>query len=300
MNLDTLMYYRQIIENKSISKVANQSHISQSALSQMMQKFEDSIGYELLERSNRGVVPTELGKIVYKYSENIMNTYSKMIEEIDNYAKKSSNVRISATKSLVTYSMPCVLFRIKKVHPDHQYDLVTSELDRIIADVQNDISDFGVITSLPTKWVDGLEIVKIAEEQIVLVASENYSIPSEIEIEELFEYDLIMQSNSEHLYDELYRRIQEHGMDKELLKVLFKIDSIGAVKNALFNSYGIAMLPYPTVKRELYSKAYKEIQINDLDLHYNIYLVHKPLEQLSGTSRESIETFKKLGNKAFC
>lgn len=300
MNLDTLMYYRQIIENKSISKVANQSHISQSALSQMMQKFEDSIGYELLERSNRGVVPTELGKIVYKYSENIMNTYSKMLEEIDNYAKKSSNVRISATKSLVTYSMPCVLFRIKKVHPDHQYDLVTSELERIIADVQNDISDFGVITSLPTKWVDGLEIVKIAEEQIVLVASENYSIPAEIEIEELFEYDLIMQSNSEHLYDELYRRIQENGMDKELLKVLFKIDSIGAVKNALFNSYGIAMLPYPTVKRELYSKAYKKIQINNLDLHYNIYLVHKPLEQLSGTSRESIETFKKLGNKAFC
>jgi DNA-binding transcriptional LysR family regulator len=266
----------------------------------MMQKFEDSLGYELMERSNRGVVPTELGKIVYKYSENIMNTYSKMLEEIDNYAKKSSSVRISATKSLVTYSMPCVLFRIKKVHPDHQYDLVTSELDRIIADVQNDISDFGVITSLPTKWIEGLEIVKIAEEQIVMVASETYSIPQEIQMEELFEYDLIMQSNSEHLYDELYRKITEKGMDKELLKVLFKIDSIGAVKNALFNSYGIAMLPYPTVKRELYSKAYKKIQINELDLHYNIYLVHKPLEHLSATSRESIQTFQKLGNKAFC
>jgi DNA-binding transcriptional LysR family regulator len=300
MNLDTLKYYRQIIEKKSISKVANQSHISQSALSQMMQKFEDSIGHQLMERSNRGVAPTELGKIVYKYSENIMNTYSKMLEEIDNFTQKSSSVRISATKSLVTYSMPCVLFRIKKVHPDHQYDLVTSEMDRIIADVQNDISDFGVITSLPTKWIEGLEIVKIAEEKIVLVASETYSVPSKIELEDLFEYDLIMQSNSEHLYDELYRRIHEKGLDRELLKVLFKIDSIGAVKNALFNSYGVAMLPYPTVKRELYSKAYKEIQINDLDLHYNIYLIHKPLEHLSTTSRESIETFKKLGNKAFC
>jgi len=60
MNISTLQFYKEIVESMSISKVAQNGHISQSALSQNIQKLESELGYQLLNRSNKGVYPTEM------------------------------------------------------------------------------------------------------------------------------------------------------------------------------------------------------------------------------------------------
>ena len=46
MHIESLEFFQRIAEIRSISKVANSSHISQSALSQQMQKLEDALGFE--------------------------------------------------------------------------------------------------------------------------------------------------------------------------------------------------------------------------------------------------------------
>ena len=69
MNLTALEYFREIVESRSISKVATNRHISQSALSQNIHKLEDELGFMLLERSNKGVEPTEAGRIYLNIPE---------------------------------------------------------------------------------------------------------------------------------------------------------------------------------------------------------------------------------------
>ena len=83
MHIEYFDYFYKVAKLKSISKVAKNIHISQSALSQQIQKLEDSLGYKLLERSNKGVELTEMGEIVLKYSENIIKVYENMMEELD-------------------------------------------------------------------------------------------------------------------------------------------------------------------------------------------------------------------------
>jgi DNA-binding transcriptional LysR family regulator len=68
MNINALKYFRRVVDSKSISKVSQNSFISQSALSQMIQRLESEIGYQLLKRSNKGVSLTDMGAVVYKYS----------------------------------------------------------------------------------------------------------------------------------------------------------------------------------------------------------------------------------------
>lgn len=48
MHIESLEYFKQIAKVKSISKVASNSHISQPALSQQVQKLEDSLGKNFL------------------------------------------------------------------------------------------------------------------------------------------------------------------------------------------------------------------------------------------------------------
>ena len=59
MQLEHIMLFSKIAEEKSISRVAQASHISQPALSQQMQRLEEEVGQKLFERSNRGIELTE-------------------------------------------------------------------------------------------------------------------------------------------------------------------------------------------------------------------------------------------------
>lgn len=299
MHLESLRYFRDIVEAKSISKVAGQSHISQSALSQLLQKMEDGFGYKLLKRSNKGVEPTEMGNVVYKYSENILKNYEKMLKDLKDLEKRNDMVRINGSWSLVTYSLPCILYKVKQKFNNHTYELISSSTEDTIRDVKNDICDFGIIYGRPND-VSDIFIDRLGREEIVLVASSEYNIPDKISLEEILDYDLIMLTNGSNLYSNLYEALKGIGKNEDDLRVIFNIDSIGAIKSSVHNCFGISLLPYMSVKKELYDKTYKKIEIEGLDLDNDIYIISKKIDQLNESVRESIEFFLNMGQKGFC
>jgi len=63
-----LRYFAQIVESGSLSKASRQLFIAQPALSQQLAKLEREVGKPLLNRSSRGVVPTENGLALYHHA----------------------------------------------------------------------------------------------------------------------------------------------------------------------------------------------------------------------------------------
>ena len=100
-----MRYFLMVSEERSISKGASRAHISQSALSQTIQKLEDDLGCQLMLRSNRGVSLTAAGEIVRKYAETLTRGYDRMLEELSLSSEKHHFVSISGTYSLAAYSL---------------------------------------------------------------------------------------------------------------------------------------------------------------------------------------------------
>lgn len=298
MHIEMFQHFQQVVDAKSISKVANETHISQSALSQMIQKMEETLGYKLLERSNRGVEPTEMGRILLKYSSTILKSYEKMQREMLDLEKKTHTIRINADKSLVNYSLPCALYKIKRRYPNNKYELFSSTTSEIIKDVRNDLCDMGVTNERPI--ADDLEIRKIGREKVVLVASKAFDIPEYIEIEDLLRYDLISLTDSRYISTPLKSELRKKGFNVSDLKVLFDIDSIGAVKSSIHNDYGISFLPYSAVKKELYTEEFKMVQLKNVELYHDIYIINKPFVYLSNSGCETIDCLIEMGEDSFC
>lgn len=298
MNIDSLELFQKVVEAKSISKVANRAHISQSALSQMINRIEDSLGHKLLSRSNKGVIPTEMGEVVLKYSQNIILNYEKMIQEMERLEKKMDTVRINATWSLVNYSLPCILYRVKKLYPTHKYELLSSSNQDTIRDIQNDICDLGFISGQAKDM--GLYVHKVGMEKVVLVSAYNHDIPDRIPFSDLTKYEFVTLKNIDNINSCLAKELQMAGMEFDDLNIIFDVDSISAVKASIENNYGVAFLPYTAVKRELYERRYKLIEVEGLNMDYDIHLVSKPLNKVSPSVRESIETLMDIGREGFC
>jgi len=296
LHIEYFKYFYKVAMAKSISKVANSAHISQPALSQQLQKLEESLGYELLKRSNKGVELTDKGLIVLKYADSIIRTYEAMMMELD--SKGGKTIKIEACWPIATYALPCVLYKIKNKYPHHNYELISNSYDVIEENVKNNIADLGVIYGEPHD--SSLSFYEVGTDKLALVASYDYEIEEEITFENLLNHPFVLLNDKLNIKEAITKRIKELGYKSRELSILYMSDSTESVKSSIFKGYGIAFLPYISIKKELYNNQLKLISISDFSIEYKMYLINKKDSNLNKSVKEFIEYFKKIGKESLC
>ena len=297
MNIEYLYYFYKVAITGSISKVAQSVHISQSALSQQISKLEEILGCKLLERSNKGVELTDKGLIVLKYVDNIIRTYEAMLQHIKSADENERNIKIEACWSIATYSLPCVMYEIKKKFANYNFELNPNESDEIEQNLMNNICDIGVIYNKPKS--SNLLYYKIGTDKIVLVSSQDYKIEDKIDFMELVNHPFILLNDKVHVIDAIKNKLNSIGLKIEDLKVLYNSDSAESVKSSVLNGFGIGFLPYTSIKKELYNKQLKQIDIIDYSIEYDMYLIYDKNIQ-DETLYNFVEYFKRTAKKNLC
>lgn len=268
-------FFLKVSEMGSISKAADKLYISQPALSQQLKNLEKELDASLFIRSNKGIELTGEGKIVYKYfsmSEKLLQEMKKEIRDKKNNVKK---IRISAVPTMCNYSLPCMIYHLKQHYPNTSVELYSrSDSFKIEEELVSERCDIGFVAEdIKNNLV--LTSKKIFEEEILLVAS-NISInyPDFITERELSRYDLINMATE----NEITRTVSRYINDFESYKITYNLESIDAIKSCVVNGYGLAFLPYSTIKKELYNKEMKIINIDNLSIVQNISLVKRVSE----------------------
>ncbi|NTW72519.1 MAG: LysR family transcriptional regulator [Eubacteriaceae bacterium] len=298
MHIEYLEYFYKVAEAKSISKVANSAHISQSALSQQISKLEDNLGCTLLERSNKGVELTEKGLIVYNYADNIIRMYETMLEHLKKNNDDAHNIKIEACWSIATYSLPCVIFKMKNKYPKHNYVLNSNEGKKIEENVLSDICEFGVIYGKPKD--QSLVYHKIGVDRLVLVSSPNYAVPEEISFEDLNKYPLIMLNDKMYIKDILSQKMKGTGSKIDQLNIIYNSDSMESVKASVLNEFGIGFLPYVAIKKDLYRKQLKLINILDFSIEYDMFLIYNKKINENKVMKDFNQYFQDIAQKSLC
>jgi LysR family transcriptional regulator, transcriptional activator of the cysJI operon len=299
VHLDAMRYFLMIVEERSISKGAARAHISQSALSQTIQKLEEDLGYQLMLRSNRGITLTGAGEIVRRYAETLTRGYDRMLEELSLSTESQHFVGISGTYSLAAYSLPCMLYKIKKMFPKHQYSLDAKNAEDIIRDVREGLTDLGFV-DIVLEEPESLVFSLMGKERVVLMAKADYPVADTLTVHDLFNIEMIMctmnRKTTEHLDEVL------HSVDRRLenLNVLFYADSLSAVKSSVLSGFGMAFVPYESIKHELYEKLIKLVTVEGINLDYDIYMVSRKPKDMPLPARVSRDYLLEVGVKSFC
>ena len=293
MQIKRLKYFLEVVKEKSISKVAKNSHISQPALSKQMQKIEDTLGKMLFIRSNNGVELTQAGEIVSAYGGNIIRTYNKMLYELND--QKSKECRIAADPVIATYCLPCVILNMQSKYPKHKCNLFSAPHDKIEQDVVNDICEMGFSTQ-PSE-IEFLSSKKIHTEKVVLISPSHYQLDEKVKFEDIADLKFVLCNKNERIKEKFEQTINNIGINFKNLEVLANLESIEAVKTLVGNGYGIGFVPYSSISDELKNKMIQVSIVEDINLNYNIYLIHKRQEYLTKELKEFIKTIKELYKK---
>lgn len=297
MHIEYLENFYQVAKAKSISKVAIENHLSQSALSQQISKLEKDFDSTLLIRSNKGVELTEKGKIVYQYAGNIVRTLKMMRAKLEESDQVLKDIKIEAFWTIANYSLPCVMYKVKKRFPQNNYEIRSNKAQVIEENIINNICDLGVIYGKPKN--ERLSYYKIGVDKLVLVAPAEYNIPDTISLSDLPDYPLIILNDSMDLTQVILKKMLQTGNSDTPLNILYKSDSIESVKASVMNEFGIGFLPYIAIKKELYRKQIKAIEITGLTIEYEMYLIYDETEN-NHVIIDFIKYFKDIARKSLC
>lgn len=301
MQLEYFRLFHKVAALGSISLAAEASHISQSALSQQIQRLEQELGVKLLRRSNKGVVLTEAGALLEKYAERFMSLQDNFLADLADMRSDEARhvtLRIAASPVVGVYGLPCAMFRVKSAFPQVTFNLTTSPSREVEDSVSQGESDIGFIIGPP----QSKELIhqQVYSDPVCLVAGEAFAVEDRLTMDDLQAYPLVVHSVRSSLYRQTAQYLEGKGRSFSQYRILFHLDTAESVKSSVLQSHGLAFLPYLAIKKELYLKQLKRIQLADFDLCYDVHIVHKPKQDGRDLVYQIAMYLIRLGSEAFC
>ena len=82
LNYQHLLYFWAVVRTGSLRQACEELRLSAPTVSAQLRTFEERIGEKLLMKSGRTLVPTEIGRLVYSYAEEIFGLGSDLLSAL--------------------------------------------------------------------------------------------------------------------------------------------------------------------------------------------------------------------------
>ncbi len=245
--LHQLQVFLKVTQLQSITKAAEELHLSQPAVSIQLKNFQDQFEIPLTEVVGRKLFVTDFGKEIAESAENILNqVYAINYKTVTYKGQLTGRLKISAV-STGKYVMPYFLSDFLKQHAGIELQLdVTNKLNVIRSLEKNEV-DFALVSVLPDHLQ--FEKVDLIQNKLYLVANRDFKFTSKVHDKSIFEtLPLIYREPGSGT-----RYVMEKFIERNNLPVQKKMELTGneAVKQAVIAGMGCSIMPLIGIKNEL-------------------------------------------------
>ena len=126
MEIQQLRYFLVAARYQHVTKAAEEIHIAQPALSQIIKRLESEVGTSLFEKNGRNITLTPEGKILQEEALKILKTIDELpIVLQQKKAERDKTIKIKVSAATI-WLMPAII-AYKKTHPDVNLDFIRND-----------------------------------------------------------------------------------------------------------------------------------------------------------------------------
>ncbi|WP_159887735.1 LysR family transcriptional regulator [Paenibacillus puerhi] len=248
MNLHHLYVFCVVAEMKSFAQAASEINISQPAISQHINKLEESLGEKLIERKGRVFRLTHHGETLFDYGKRIFNMVEEAEQALMRVGRHQEKLFVGVSNLTGTYYLPDMIAGFIEHNPHVYFNTIfedsnTNLIDKLIKN-QLDIA----ITYESVVLRDEIQVSSIIQDEIVLVLPGNHPWASNrlVSFEEIITLPFIF-----HSPDVFIQSMMENILTGHNINVVLQLGYLEAVKSAIISGLGVSMLPYSSIRVEL-------------------------------------------------
>jgi DNA-binding transcriptional LysR family regulator len=179
MNIEMrhLRYFVAVAEEASFTAAAQRVHVAQQVLSTQIRQLEDAVGFELLERTSRGVVLTAAGSAFLGYARETLASLDRGVTAARNAARAVSG-RLSVGLQAATGGSvrTQALSAFERAYPEVSLRLVSYDLAQPAAGLLDYSADVAVLR--PPVDAPGLLLEPVCQEPRVFVLPAGHPLAS--------------------------------------------------------------------------------------------------------------------------
>lgn len=287
MTLRYLRIFKEVCEQKSVTKAAKKLFISQPSVSVVISDLEKKYNVKLFMRIRNRLVITEEGQELYTRACNVLNNF----DDFETLAFENSNsniVKIGTSLTIGTFLLPSLLKELQKQYPQAQYKVKIFPKEKIENMLLQGELDFGLVENA----VNHSELIaqQFYEDKLVAVCAPDFSAPETLNVQELKNFPLILREKGSATRDFFDGYLKQHGTE---LFPFIETSNPQAAINCTKEGLGITILPLSMVQENLQNNSLRMIDLNDIDLKRFYFIVSHKQKVFSNLQKNILSVCEK-------
>jgi DNA-binding transcriptional LysR family regulator len=274
MEIRQLEIFRALAQELHFTKAAARVHCVQSNVTTQIRALENELGARLFDRLAKRVVLTDAGLRFLPYAERVLATLEEGRVSVGQNTTPSGPLRIGTPESVLTYRLPRILARFRKLYPKVEL-IFRPYLDQgLVHLIESGELDLAVWMG-DTIQQRRLRTLSLRNEKLVFIAAPKHPLTAK---KRVTPHDLTGQTLLLTEAGCSYRRKLDQLLSIMSVRPesITEFSSVEAIKECVSLGMGLGLLPEIVVARELALKQVVALAWTGSDMDMATYVVwHK-------------------------
>ena len=162
MDIRSIRVFTHLAHSLHFGRTSQACNLSPSALTRTIQRIEEELGVQLLQRDNRRVALTPAGQIFRRYAEEAEQRWLSLQRELANNCELRGEVSLFCSVTAAQSLLPRILGAFRQRHPGVQIKLQTGDAAEAIARLRTRAAEVS-IAALPESLPPTMIFLELAE-----------------------------------------------------------------------------------------------------------------------------------------
>lgn len=292
MLFDTLRLFCLLAEHKSITKAAEEFHISQPAASARLKALEEAYGVPLFARRRGGLSITPAGKALLDAVEQILDTERGLRRKLRTFQGAwDSFLSIGATTGPGNYLLPKAVSSFRQHNPLCFVTLEVGDLATIEHGVRGGRFDLALVGSRSSA---NLKYESVRSDEIMLCTRGESPLPTSVRKSDLGGLPIVFEQRGSGSRAFLEEWLLRRGVELKDLLVTAELGLPEYLKRYLLLSDSAAFVSGLFVEEELKRQELRRIEIDDLpEIRRDLWLCTSTEQELSNHVTDFVRSYLK-------
>lgn len=294
MNLKQLEVFIAVAESGSFSRAADMTFLTQSTVSQHISSLETEFSLKLLDRTGKGALLTEAGKLLLQHARRVASEAREIPLTLNRFKGLEEIVlKLGGSNIPASYMVPELVPVFHQLHPGVTIMLYQGDSRETLERLQREEVELALVGSR----FDGEEILytPLLIDAISLVVNPNHRWigTDRITPEDLAGEPFIFREPGSGTDRTVRSAFANAGITAEMLNVKTYLGSNEAVKQAVLNGAGVSFISGMSVKKECELGQLRMVRVEGLEICRPIYLATRKGRELSPAAEAFVAIIKR-------
>ena len=269
MNLNQLKIFYMAAKRGNLSAAAEELFITQPAVTKGIQRLQEFYEIKFVDHIGKKLVLTDAGEALYEIAEKIFELESQAEDSIRDFQqRKRGHIRILSSESFGDYYLPQIIVPFSKAHPLVRISMNILPTELVVENTATLNNDIGFI-SYPVENKK-LVVREVLQDQLVIITPRKHPLGKK---RRLNARDLENQLIIMHEAGSAPRQaIEEYVRNNNIsVKIPLELSSNRAIKRAVEDGIGMALISRKVANEEIQAKRLKAIPLADPSMNRKFY-----------------------------